>query len=292
LVRFNNTDERTRRDAQVSQLAASGDEKLVEEPVADEDVEVSVPQVATGYARFFERSGDRDLICLHSDFKGANKKAQQERFILLFVGAYEEAFGTPGPSRDVIYAAARQAQVYDGNLHKYVDRMMNYMVFANGTFKLNEEGRDEANRVSADVADKAKKGFDWRASAKPHRNGGGASNDEKSLVQGWVDLDIDIGKIDVKGLKGTHQAMFALWSLTTVLKVVKAVKPMLAYSYLKQKYTTIGGKQTSLSSAMTHERNRKLFGKNDKGEYFPTAESDVLVETWRKTGVPQSGTKI
>jgi hypothetical protein len=264
------------------QLALSIGAVPEEELPFDEAVVVVTPHKATMFARFFEMTGEKELTPNISDYKGESKKQQQERFILLFVGAYEEQFGTPVPSKEMIVATAQRGGIYDSNFARYISQMSKkYMVCANGSFKLNTAGKQAANLISSDVDDSEKVGIDWNGGGKSHRKVSRVSAEEQSLVKTWVDMDIDLGRIEVKTLESLQQAMLALWSLTVELKVIKAAKPGLLYMYLTQKHTTISGKQNSFMNALAHKRNKKIFQRNAAGEYYLTPEAEKQIESWR-----------
>jgi hypothetical protein len=64
---------------------------------------------------FFEKDGQGYLISTAPDYKGKTKRAQQERFCLLYVWAYNLLNNEPVPSREHLLHAAQLNGVMDKN---------------------------------------------------------------------------------------------------------------------------------------------------------------------------------
>ncbi|WNZ25435.1 hypothetical protein HJG54_22985 [Leptolyngbya sp. NK1-12] len=57
---------------------------------------------------YFEKDGQGFLMSKNPDYRGKDKKTQQERFILLYVWAYNAIFQEPVPSKKHLSSAAKK----------------------------------------------------------------------------------------------------------------------------------------------------------------------------------------
>lgn len=88
--------------------------------------------------RFFEITGNDELIAKVTDYKGKTKKDQEQRFVILYVWAYSHIFSKAVPSRDHMNDAAKRAGLYDKNFATYFDQTAKtYLMASDGGYKLN-----------------------------------------------------------------------------------------------------------------------------------------------------------
>lgn len=64
---------------------------------------------------FFEVDGEAELVAKITDYKGKSKKEQQQRFILVYVWAFQHIFIRAVPSKEHINNAAKKSVLYDQN---------------------------------------------------------------------------------------------------------------------------------------------------------------------------------
>lgn len=242
-------------------------------------------------SRYFKLRGE-ELVSQFSDFKGPTKKAQQERFILLYTWAYNELVER-SPTKEQLVEASRKRKLHDTNFANYYSDVANqYLLGGEEELELNPDGQRKIPEILQEMDDESvEQGFAYWKGANPSRaKRSTTSAKDKQEISQWVDMNIDIGNVDVRALDTpTNCAMFAIWCLTTRLKVTKAVKPSVALSYIKSRYTTISVDQKSFTKALGRAKNGHRFNKNGEGLYYLTTHAEREVESWVTNGVPKSG---
>ena len=242
-------------------------------------------------SRYFRLRGE-ELVSQFSDFKGPTKKAQQERFILLYTWAYNELVER-SPTKEQLVEASRKRKLHDTNFPTYYSDVANqYLLGGEEELELNPDGQRKISEILREMGDESvEQGFAYWKGASPARAKRSATSaKDKQEISKWVSMDIDIGNIDVRSLDTpTNCAMFAIWCLTARLKVTKAVKPSVALSYIKSRYTTISVNQKPFTKALGRAKNGHRFNKNGEGLYYLTAHAEREVESWVENGVPKPG---
>lgn len=263
---------------------AVGDAPDEELPVEIESKPTDVVQEVTEWSRVFERAESGELTLIEPDLKGKSKKEQQVRFILLLVGAHEDLGGNL-VTKEGVLAAATRSRINDKNFSGYLRHLGEWVIYADAKLKLNPTGRRRAGEILNEVRDQQLPGgFQyWNPSAKSSRGATSRlSKEEQAVVEEWITKDVDLGKIQIAALGPTDLATVALWLLTHRLNVTRAVKPGLAYEYLSRKFSTIRADRHGFTDALgKSSRNRGRFGRNDKGEYFPTPDGVAAAEALR-----------
>ena len=228
-------------------------------------------------SRYFKLRGE-ELAPRTPDFKGTTKKEQQQRFILLFVWAHNNLVNQ-ALSKEQVIEAAKKRKVYDQNFYRYFsDSASEYFWDTDDELELNPDGEQRVRNIVQEIDDSSvENGFAyWKAVSKPKGSRSTLGKGDKEEVNKWVDLDIDIGRIDVRTLNTpTNCAMFAIWCLTKRLGVAKAVKPNTALLYVKNKYTTISVDQKSFTTALGRPNNGNRFHKNGEGLYAVSKNLDL-----------------
>lgn len=242
-------------------------------------------------SRYFKLRGE-ELVSQFADFKGPTKRAQQERFILLFIWAYNELVERP-PTKEQLIEASRKRKLHDTNFANYYSNMASqFLLGGDEELELNPDGQRKVQETLQEMDDGAVEqgAAYWQGASQPKGKKASTTTEDNQEVSQWVDMDIDTGKIDVRELDTpTNCAMFAIWCLTKRLEVTKAVKPKMALSYLKRKYTTISVDQEAFTKALRRPNNAHRFQKNAERSYYLTAQAENEVESWVKNGVPKSG---
>lgn len=264
----------------------SEEDSITESTQVVEPVQISEDTVDK-ISRFFEADGEDSLTAKVIDFKGKTKKEQQKRFIILYTWAYQHHFNQPLPSKEHMYAAAKKSKLFDNNFQRYLDEVIREHLYPVGSgHKLNSQGLVSANKIVEEMGDTAKIGVDyWKGNLRPKMKRGILSKEEEQRISDWISLDLDYGKLDIRNLgSSTNCAMFALWALTRKLQVIPAVKPKMAYQYLKGKFTTVPIKLKSFTSALSRISNASKFKKNEDGLYYITEEAEREVLAWTQGG--------
>ncbi|MDJ0510919.1 MAG: hypothetical protein QNJ64_16940 [Crocosphaera sp.] len=234
-------------------------------------------------SEYFEEDEQGVLISKQPDYKGKNKKAQQERFILLYVWAYNTYYQKPVPHTKHLNKAARTNNIYSNNISTYIkDISQRYCINSDGTFKLNPNGHKQAQKIRLEIQDSGLKGVEYWSSTKKHsRKSSRITEEEGEKINQWVDMESKLENFDIRKLtnKG-HIAIFALYDLTKELKVENAAKPALAYQYLKKRHETVSISQKSFSDALCSKGNKKYFQKTPEGLYYLTEEAEKIAQNW------------
>lgn len=231
-------------------------------------------------AFFFEPDGDETLVPVVSDFKGENKGEQQQRFMLLFVNAYNYHFKKAIPSEKVIFAAMRERDMFDGNCYTYFSSITSrYLVKMDAGYKVNLDGVNRIDEIVQEVEDRTVAGFrDWEKPGKPRNR---SSKINKGEIASWVDMPFELDGFDIRALKKpTHYALFGYWLLTKKLEVAKAIKPNLVYEFLKRKYVAISVTSRTFTSALNRPYNASFFQKTSEGLFYLTPEGEGRVQDW------------
>jgi hypothetical protein len=116
-------------------------------------------------SNYFEKDGQGVLISINPDYKGKNKKAQQQRFSLLYVWAYNLLHEESVPNKEHLNQAARTNGVYDQNYSTHLNDIASRLfIKSDGTFKVNPSGRAEVNKIIAEMQNQDVIGFEYSKS--------------------------------------------------------------------------------------------------------------------------------
>ena len=235
---------------------------------------------------YFVQSERGILISQSPDYKGKSRKQQQERFILLYVWAYNEILGAPVPDRKHLTEAAKNNAVYDTNLRTYFYTLAKkYLITADNSYRLNPAGRDKVKQILNEIKDDSLKGFAYWEAAKSRAKRAKINSDDLATLSEWLKMPTKCDNFDVRTFTKTyHWPMFALYDLTKVLCVQNAVKPALAYKYLTERYKTVSIKRSQFSQAMSRKENADKFKRTSEGLYYLTPEAEKLIEKWVAEG--------
>ncbi|MBD2197466.1 MULTISPECIES: hypothetical protein [Calothrix] len=234
-------------------------------------------------ANYFEIDGQGVLVSKTPDYKGKNKKLQQQRFSLLYVWAYNILCHEP-VLKDYLNQAAKVNGIYDKNYTSYLnDLASRYFVKSDGTFKLNPGGQAEVKKIIAEMQDSDLKGNEyWSSSRKNSSKGSRKTKEDTQNIEQWIQMTSRFDSFDVRKLNtAVEYALLALYDITKELKAQDAVKPGLAYDYLVKKYKTVSVSQSNFSKALTNTKDySKYFSRTSEGLYYLTPDAESFVEGW------------
>ncbi|NOK61363.1 MAG: hypothetical protein GFH27_549305n132 [Chloroflexi bacterium AL-W] len=237
-------------------------------------------------SKYFQLHGESDVITKFNDFKGKKRKDQQERFIVLYVWAYNTILGKPVPVKQQVIEAMRRIKLHDTNSTTYFQQTANaLLIHTDSGFELNTRGLQVVEQFLEEIGDNSvPDGFEyWKGSSRPGQKRHTISKEEDRQVKSWVEMSLDIGQLDIRELKAaTNCAMFALWAITKGIDVIKATKPKMAYLYLTQKYTTVSVGSKAFITCLGRGSNKSKFSKNPEGLYYLTPQAEREVESWIK----------
>lgn len=262
-------------DGNHSEQSEITNEKLVETTAQN----VSDDNPAYNY---FDKDSQGFLISTNPDYKGKNKKLQQQRFSLLYVWAYNSINGEPVPSKDHLSQAARQNGIYDQNYSQHLNDVANrYFIKSDGTFKLNPSGKAHLKEIQTEIEDSELCGFVYSNSTRKKSSRGSRTTKEDSQkIEQWVQMPSKFDGFDVRELKTLAEyAIFSIYPITKELKILNAVKPSLAYEYLTKRYT-VPVQKKSFTDALSSKQNEKYFKRTPDGLYYLTQEADGIAENW------------
>lgn len=265
----------------------SSDKNQLEQSEADDEVVVettakivSDDNTAHGY---FDKDSQGFLISTSPDYKGKNKKLQQQRFSLLYVWAYNSIYGEPVPNKEHLSQAAKLNGVYDQNYSQHLTDVSNrYFIKSDGTFKLNPSGKSHLKEIQSEmkIEDVELKGFDYANSTRKKSNRTSRTTKEDSQkVEQWIQLPTRFSDFDVRKLKNAYEiAILSLYDITKEIKVENAVKASLAYEYINKRYKTISVTRKNFNDTLSRKIYEKYFEHTPEGLYYLTHEAESFVE--------------
>lgn len=232
---------------------------------------------------YFDKDAQGFLISKTPDYKGKNKKLQQQRFSLFYVWAYNLIFQEAVP-KEHLNQAAKVNGIYDKNYSHYLSDIANRsFVKSDGTFKLNPGGQAEVNKIIAEMQDSDLKGVEyWSSNRKNSSKTSRKTKDDSQKVSQWLEMQSRFNAFNVKKLNtAVEYALLALYDITKELKTENAVKPGLAYEFLVKKYETVSVNQSNFTKALANTKeSSKYFSRTSEGLYYLTPEAESVVEGW------------
>ena len=233
-------------------------------------------------SEYFEQDEEGFLVPQTRDYKGKNKKLQQQRFSLLYVWAYKLILQN-SVSIEHLTKAAKRNGIYDKNYTSYLSDIANrFFVKMDDTFKLNPAGEGEVGKVILEIQDSDLEGYEYWNPKKRNSSPRINEENERNIAQ-WIQKEsrFDNNKFDVRTLKtAADLAILAIYDITKELKVKNSVKSSLAVNYLLKRYKTISKKKKVLIDTIAHKKYNNYFVKTDKGEYYLSLEAEKLAESW------------
>jgi hypothetical protein len=153
---------------------------------------------------YFEKDSKGFLISTNPNYKGSNKKQQQQRFSLLYVWAYYAIYEEPVPSKEHLSQAAKSNGVHDQNYSQHLNDVANrYFIKSDGTFKLNPNGKAHLKEIQTEMGDSELKGFDYSSSIRKKSNRGSrttSTKEDSQKVELWVQMPSKFSAFDVRKL--------------------------------------------------------------------------------------------
>ncbi|MHC5932706.1 hypothetical protein [Nostoc sp.] len=265
----------------LEEATSSHDQALHDETI-NTTVQINIETNAP--ANYFEKDGQGILISINHDYKGKNKKAQQQRFSLLYVWAYNFLHEEPVPNKEHLNQAARTNGVHDQNYSTHLNDIANrFFIKSDGTFKVNPSGRAEVNKILAEMQNQDVIGFEYsKSNRKNSSRSSRITKEETQKIEEWLQLPSRFDSFDLRKLDtAVKHALFALYDIIKELKTQEAVKPGLAYDYLTKRYQTVSVKKDNFTKALTNAKDySKYFGRTHESLYYLTSEAESLVEEW------------
>lgn len=232
---------------------------------------------------YFEKDAQGFLVSKTPDYKGKNKKLQQQRFSLFYVWAYNLLFHE-AVLKEHLNQAAKVNGIYDKNYANYLNDLANrFFVKSDGTFKLNPGGQAEVNKIIREMQDSDLKGIEYWNSTRKHSNKSSRKTKEDAQkIDQWIQMQSKFDSFDIRTLDtAAKYALLALYDITKELKVENAVKQTLAYDYLIKKYKTVSVSKDSFSKALANTKDYgKYFNRTSEGLYYLTPDAESFVESW------------
>ena len=235
----------------------------------------------TNYAsNYFEKDDNGYLVSKFPDYKGKNKKLQQQRFNLLYVWAHELYFNS-SVSKEHLNQASKINGIYDRNYANYLkDTANRFLINNSDTFKLNPTGKGEVDKILSEIQDSELKGAEYW-NPKKRNNSPRTNKEDEQKIEQWLQKKSRFDDFDIRTLKtAADLAILALYELTKELKVEESVKPTLAISYLLKRYTTISKSKRTIKESLAHKNYNKFFCRTDEGKYYLSPEAEKLAESW------------
>ena len=234
------------------------------------------------HSNYFEQNKDGYLVSKTPDYKGKNKKLQQQRFCLLYVWAYPLYFDNP-VSRENLSQAARNNGVYDKNFTSYLkDTAMRFFISHEDSFKLNPAGKAEINSILAEMQNEELKGTEYW-NPKKRTSSSRTNQEDIQKIDQWIvrESRFDHQNFDIKKLNKAYEyAILALYDLTKELNVEQSIKSNCAVDYLMKRYTTISKTKKVIQDAFSSKSYSNYFCRTDNKTYYLTPEAEKLAESW------------
>lgn len=245
---------------------------------------------------YFEKDEQGFLVSTNPDYKGKNKKLQQQRFSLLYVWAYKSILGEAVPHKEHLHQAARINGVYDNHYSENLTDVANrFFIKADGTFKLNPGGRSEINKILVEMQDMDLSGLEyWNSTRKSLSRGSRVTREDAQKIDQWIQIPSRFEHFDVRTLGNTYKyALLALYDITKELKAQDAVKPGIAYEYLVKRYKTISVSKDTFAKVLTSTRDYgKYFSRTSEGLYYLSPEAETLAKGWLDQNSEQSALEL
>jgi hypothetical protein len=270
----------------VSSLQASEEDGQIQEDLFQEEIvgtRVKTILEADITLNYFAKDGQEFLVSTSPDYKGKNKKTQQQRFSLLYVWAYNLIFQQP-VLKDHLNQAAKNNGIHDKNYATYLGEVASkYFIKADSTFKINPGGQVEVNKIQAEIQDSGVKGFEyWNSSRKNSSRISRTTKEETQNIDDWIQKPSRFDEFDIRKIStAAEYALLALYDITKELKTQQSVKPGLAYEYLLKRYKNITVNKDKFTKALTSAKAYgKYFSRTPEGLYYLTQEAENTVEAW------------
>ncbi|MGD2179817.1 hypothetical protein [Lusitaniella coriacea] len=230
---------------------------------------------------YFEKDGEF-LVSKNPDYKGKNKKLQQQRFSTLYVWAYFLINEEP-VLQDRLTKAAQRNGIYDSNYNRNVKEAAScFFVKLDDGFKLNPAGFTEVKKIQLEIKDSDLSGLEyWNSTQKKSNRSSRITKEDMQKIEQWLHQLSSFGEFDLRTLNSAYEfAILALYDITKEIKVANAVKPSTAYEYLTKRYEPVPVKKKSFVDALSEKRYEKYFERTPEGLYFLTKEAENLAESW------------
>ncbi|MEL4897879.1 hypothetical protein, partial [Crocosphaera sp. Alani8] len=202
----------------------------------------------------------------------------------IYVWAYNQMFNEAPNKKHLNKAAKLQNnQIHDANFSTYTNHTSKrYFVPSDGTFKLNPDGSKKVQNIILEIKDPELKGVEyWNYIRKNSRKNTRITKEESEKINKWTGMKSKLEKFDIRKLNSNSKiAIFALYDITRELKIESAVKPVLAYQYLKKRHETVSIGQKSFSDTLCAKTNKKYFQKTPEGLYYLTEEAEKIAQDW------------
>jgi hypothetical protein len=278
-------------------LQASSENAQLEqsEIINDEDEIITEKNVLNSSnnspSHYFEKDGRGLLISTTHDYKGKNKKIQQQRFSILYVWAYYSLNGNP-VLREHLIQAAKENGVYDKNnyLTYLKDVSGRFFTKLDDAFKLNPSGSAEVKLIQTEMQDSEVSGFEyWNPTRRKSNGNTRAKKEDLERAEDWLQIQSRFDNFDIRSLSTRYElAIFALYDITKELKVENAVKSSLVYEYLTRRYETVSATQKNISDTLSDKSNKKYFDRTSEGLYFLTQEAENIGRNWMDSVVVEN----
>jgi hypothetical protein len=234
-------------------------------------------------ANYFDKDGQDYLISRSPDYKGKNKKTQQQRFILLYAWAHY-LFFKQSVTKDHLSQAAKINKIYESkNYAGYFSEVAKkYFMNIDGAFKLNPAGQAEVNTILSEMQDEEVKGAEyWSPSRKSIVRVSKITKEMEQEIDEWIIKPSRLENFDVRKIKtAADYALFAIYDITKEIKEKESVKPIIAYTYLVKRYKTISIIQNKFTTVLSNKAYSKYFERTSDGSYYLTQEAESTVEKW------------
>lgn len=270
-------------------------EPSVEAPEANEERQSESPPVDGGgeLTQMFDKDSEGCLIPKHPDYKGKSKREQQERFIILYVAAYALHHSGANPTKEHIFHAASKNSLFDRNLAQSYFPILakTHLVGVDGNFTLNTAGRIRLVKILDEMRKDISGYAYWEPSTRSGAVRSRIGKDDRTRILEWVQKESRCSAVNIRKHQTAHElAMFAIYDLTKELKFAEAVKPAVAYEYLKERYKTIPISIGAFTSCLCRKAHAGRFKKTEDGLYYLTPEAEEVVESWiRDASASESG---
>jgi hypothetical protein len=232
-------------------------------------------------SEYFDKDQEGFLMSKYPDYKGKNKKVNQQRFSLLYVWAYFLFFQQP-VAREHLNQAAKLNSLYDKNYSGYFsDFSKKFFVLMNGAFKLNSLGQSEVKNILSEIQDSDVKG-NWNLNQRKSSKRSRITKEDCQSLDDWIEIKSRFDGFDTRILT-THveYVLLAVYDITKELKVQEFIKSGLAYGYLIKRYKTIPIDKEKFRKILTNSKTYgKYFGRTADGSYYLTQEGERTVEKW------------
>ncbi len=241
-----------------------------------ERVQIDDTVLMDAVEEFFRLDETNNLVLLDAfrkrDFgDGKKTKSGKATNIVLFYIFACEHFRITAPTREQIFNMLEKEKLLNSNSRFFFDKTIvsEYLSKEQNGYKLHYAGKEKLLLILSEIYNPTPHSSIKRVNKSKSSRKNTSTAKINPTIQSWIEKTIDIDKLGTSAIKSVSDwALFVVYLLTKHLNLVETIKPGDAYVYITTLKTATSLDRKQFRDSIS--RNKKLFDKNAKGEYFLT----------------------